>query len=383
MPSSTAFGTRRAVPPCWPSPSPWPPARRTPRPGGTPSPPARRPAAPAAGPRSTRPPWSAACSAGSPPSTRPISPSWPRWPWQPLTGAGDQRVARGTLAALDVSADLPSGLGRAELRVVGVDSFVKLPAGLATGTRPWTAITATSGNPVVARLAAVLQTALGSASLGDLGRLAGAATSARDLGPASVDRRREHPLRPHRRPGPVAGRTVRRGHGPAAGGTVGRPRRAAAADPRRTHGRGHARRQHRRLQPLRRTRHHHRPARRPGRDWLTGPRRTGRMVGCTRPWKSSRSSRSSVSPPPGPGGSAVRTAPAHRHRCRDLVHPERARDPADARRRPDRAASAPALRRRHPHHPGRFPRQPAADRSCCPSASSPSRPSWSGSPRTG
>ncbi|MDQ2796662.1 MAG: hypothetical protein M3Y06_05805 [Actinomycetota bacterium] len=101
-----------------------------------------------------------------------------------ISGTGDQEVDAGKLTALDAKATLPGGLGDVELLVAASQTYAKLPKGLSTGTKPWTAVTASSSNPIVSQLASFTSTALAAASLGNLAPVAGAATDVRDLGPA-------------------------------------------------------------------------------------------------------------------------------------------------------------------------------------------------------
>ena len=106
---------------------------------------------------------------------------------QPLTGSGDQQLAGGTLVALDATATLPSGLGSVELRNVDGKNYARLPKALSVGDKPWTAVTTDTTNPALAQVASIVESALGSASLGNLARLAGAASNSRDLGRPTVD----------------------------------------------------------------------------------------------------------------------------------------------------------------------------------------------------
>ena len=105
---------------------------------------------------------------------------------QSVTGSGDEVLAGGRLTGLSATATLPGSLGDVALVVTGGRTFAKLPKALSSSPKPWTAITADSSNPVVAQLASFVDTALTAASLDNLAHVAGAASSVRDLGAATV-----------------------------------------------------------------------------------------------------------------------------------------------------------------------------------------------------
>lgn len=103
----------------------------------------------------------------------------------PITGDGVQRVQNGRLTGLQATANLPVA-GTVAIVVDGADRYVKLPAALATRGKPWTKVTAGSGNVIVQQLDGLLDGALSAADLSGLNQLAGAAKSVRKVGTEQV-----------------------------------------------------------------------------------------------------------------------------------------------------------------------------------------------------
>jgi hypothetical protein len=101
-----------------------------------------------------------------------------------LTGSGVEKLAQGKLVALDVSEHLPQGA----LRVIMVDgkTYAKLPKSLNPSGKPYLPVTTSSSNVVISALAGSLDSALSSASLGDVGTFAKAAKSVKVVGAAKV-----------------------------------------------------------------------------------------------------------------------------------------------------------------------------------------------------
>jgi hypothetical protein len=84
---------------------------------------------------------------------------------QQITGHGTEKLADGTLTALDVTETLPGGRGDIEVITVDGKTYGKLPASLGGGgSKPWSLVTSSSSNPVIAQLAPSLNSALASAS---------------------------------------------------------------------------------------------------------------------------------------------------------------------------------------------------------------------------
>lgn len=88
-----------------------------------------------------------------------------------ITGQGDEQLSHGKLQALDVSENLSGYTGALRIIVVHGKTYAKLPASLNTsGTpgKPWVVVTPDSSNPVVRELASTIDSALSSASLGEI-----------------------------------------------------------------------------------------------------------------------------------------------------------------------------------------------------------------------
>jgi hypothetical protein len=105
---------------------------------------------------------------------------------QALTGEGDEKLENGQLVALDITENLPGGGGSIRIITVGGKTYAKLPAALNSSGKPYLLVTPTSSNAVVKQLAASLDTALSSASLGTVSVFVGAAKSIDVVGTATV-----------------------------------------------------------------------------------------------------------------------------------------------------------------------------------------------------
>ena len=103
---------------------------------------------------------------------------------QALTGSGVEKLSNGQLTALDVSERLPQGV----VRVIMVDgkTYAKLPHSLNPSGKPYLPVTTDSSNVVIRTLADSLDSAVASASLGDIGVFAKAAKSIKVTGGATV-----------------------------------------------------------------------------------------------------------------------------------------------------------------------------------------------------
>jgi hypothetical protein len=103
---------------------------------------------------------------------------------QALTGSGVEKLSAGQLVALDVSEHLPQGV----IRVILIDgkTYAKLPRSLNANGKPYLPVTTNSSNPVISTLAGSLDSAVASASLGDVGAFAKAAKSIKVVGSSKV-----------------------------------------------------------------------------------------------------------------------------------------------------------------------------------------------------
>lgn len=103
---------------------------------------------------------------------------------QALTGSGVEKLSGGKLVALDVSERLPQGV----IRVILVDgkTYAKLPSSLNPTGKPYLPVTTGSSNAVIRTLAGSLDSAVASASLGDIGAFAKAAKSIHADGSATM-----------------------------------------------------------------------------------------------------------------------------------------------------------------------------------------------------
>jgi hypothetical protein len=106
---------------------------------------------------------------------------------QALTGSGDEKLSAGKLVAMNLSEALPQGAGSIEIIIVGGKTYAKLPSSLNTSGKPYLLVTPTSSNAVVKQLAASLDSALSSASLGSVSAFIAAADSVKLKGTQSID----------------------------------------------------------------------------------------------------------------------------------------------------------------------------------------------------
>jgi hypothetical protein len=94
-----------------------------------------------------------------------------------FTGGGDEKLANGKLVGLDVTENVP-GAGAVRIISIGGTSYAKLPTSMnLNASKPWLVISPDSGNSVIRQLAASLDSALSSASLGNVSVFVGAAKS--------------------------------------------------------------------------------------------------------------------------------------------------------------------------------------------------------------
>jgi hypothetical protein len=103
---------------------------------------------------------------------------------QALTGSGSEQLEHGKLVAVDVTEQLPQGA--VHVILVNGKTYAKLPKSLNPTGKPYLTVTTSSSNPVIKTLAGSVNSALASASLGDISLFAKAAKSFRSDGPATV-----------------------------------------------------------------------------------------------------------------------------------------------------------------------------------------------------
>jgi hypothetical protein len=103
-----------------------------------------------------------------------------------ITGQGDEVLSGGRVTALDFSETVPGG---GQIRVLQADgqTYVQLPADLQQSGKPWLLVTAESSNPVVAQLAASLQSVADSAQLDQFAAFTAAASDVTRQGTEQVD----------------------------------------------------------------------------------------------------------------------------------------------------------------------------------------------------
>ena len=92
-----------------------------------------------------------------------------------LTGSGDETLAAGKLASLDLTEQIPQA---GALRIVLVDgkTYLQLPPAMNTSGKPWVLVSAASSNPMVRQLATTLDAVKQTASLDQFATFSSAAT---------------------------------------------------------------------------------------------------------------------------------------------------------------------------------------------------------------
>ena len=103
-----------------------------------------------------------------------------------LTGTGDEKLAGGDLAALDLTTRLA---GAGDIHVVYTDgkTYAKLPASMNPSGKPYLLVTPDSSNATIQQLAPYLGAAVTAVSPGQLGLAAAAAPTADVKGTQTVD----------------------------------------------------------------------------------------------------------------------------------------------------------------------------------------------------
>lgn len=104
-----------------------------------------------------------------------------------IRGSGDVALDSGTISRADITEGLPGGLGSVRLLVAGGKTYAELPAGLSPKGKPWTLLSPSSSQPLVAQLATTVDSVLSVASPSTVVSFVRAASSVRDLGTSTVD----------------------------------------------------------------------------------------------------------------------------------------------------------------------------------------------------
>jgi hypothetical protein len=105
---------------------------------------------------------------------------------QKVTGQGDEKLSAGKLVAMDITEQLPGGTGSLRLIIVGGKTYAKLPPSLNKSTKPYVLVTAQSSNATVRQLASSLDSALSSASIGNVGAFITAAKTVKLVGEQTI-----------------------------------------------------------------------------------------------------------------------------------------------------------------------------------------------------
>ncbi|MGZ4549165.1 MAG: hypothetical protein ACXVF0_06560 [Blastococcus sp.] len=92
-----------------------------------------------------------------------------------LTGSGDETMAAGKLASLDLTEQIPQA---GALRIIVVDgkTYLQLPPAMNKSGKPWVLVSPTSSNPAVRQLATTLESVKQTASLGQFTTFSSVAT---------------------------------------------------------------------------------------------------------------------------------------------------------------------------------------------------------------
>lgn len=105
---------------------------------------------------------------------------------QTITGEGDQKLANGTVQAMDLTEEIGS-LGKLRIIIVDRSTYAQLPPALNQSGKPWVLITKDSSNPVVRTMAASLESVQNSASLEQFTTFTTAAKRVTLVGNESLD----------------------------------------------------------------------------------------------------------------------------------------------------------------------------------------------------
>jgi LppX_LprAFG lipoprotein len=106
---------------------------------------------------------------------------------QSLTGSGDETLSAGKLKSMDLTENLPGGVGAIEIIIVDGKTYAKLPSSLNKTGKPYVLITTDSTDPTIKTLATSIDSALSSASLTSVTAFVTAADSVTVKGKQTVD----------------------------------------------------------------------------------------------------------------------------------------------------------------------------------------------------
>jgi hypothetical protein len=105
---------------------------------------------------------------------------------QAILANGKEKLSGGKLVALSLAETIPQA-GELDLIIVSGKTYVKLPAALQTGPKPWLLVRPGSSNPTVQALATSLASSQESASLDSVTAFVTAAKSIKNLGSATAN----------------------------------------------------------------------------------------------------------------------------------------------------------------------------------------------------
>lgn len=105
---------------------------------------------------------------------------------QTVKGEGDQKLANGTVQALDLTEEVGS-LGKLRIIIVDRSTYLQLPPALNQSGKPWVLVTPNSSNPTVRTMASLLESVQNSASLEQFTTFTTAAQRVTLVGSESLD----------------------------------------------------------------------------------------------------------------------------------------------------------------------------------------------------
>lgn len=104
-----------------------------------------------------------------------------------LNGSGDEKLENGRLSALDLTENLPNGAGAIRVIMVDGTTYARLPRSMNPAGKPYLLVSRSSSNSIVSQLAASLDSALSSASLGSVSLFTRAANSVQNKGTQTIN----------------------------------------------------------------------------------------------------------------------------------------------------------------------------------------------------
>ncbi|MEO6886571.1 MAG: hypothetical protein ABI232_09850 [Jatrophihabitantaceae bacterium] len=103
-----------------------------------------------------------------------------------ITAAGDEKIADGKLAAMDLTEAIPE-FGSLHIVLIGDTTYMQLPTKYNTSGKPWQLVSADSTNPVIQQMAKSLASIQSSASMDRFTAFARAAKSVTSKGTDQID----------------------------------------------------------------------------------------------------------------------------------------------------------------------------------------------------